>query len=109
MWLFVFFDLPTGLPQERKDAQTFRKHLEEDGFTMMQFSVYIRHCSSLETANVHIKRVKGMMPEKGKVSVLMITDKQYSKMYNFFGLPRKCKTKDLSKKIITMPLQLEFF
>ena len=46
MWLFVFFDLPTNTKKERKDAAHFRKALEKDGFSMMQYSVYIRQCPS---------------------------------------------------------------
>ena len=48
MWLFVFFDLPTNTKTERRHAAQFRKALEKDGFTMMQYSVYVRHCASKE-------------------------------------------------------------
>ena len=44
MWLFVFFDLPTHTKTERRHAAQFRKALEKDGFAMMQYSVYVRHC-----------------------------------------------------------------
>ena len=74
MWLFVFFDLPVITKKERKAASGFRKNLMKDGFGMMQFSVYNRHCASKESADVHIKRVKGMIPEKGQVSILQVTD-----------------------------------
>ena len=49
MWLFVFFDLPVSTKKEMKAAALFRKNLEKDGFSMMQFSVYIRHCASRES------------------------------------------------------------
>ena len=49
MWLFVMFDLPTNTKVERRNATLFRKALEKDGFTMMQYSVYIRHCASKES------------------------------------------------------------
>ena len=58
MWLFVMFDLPTNTKVERRNATLFRKALEKDGFTMMQYSVYIRHCASKESMNVHIKRLR---------------------------------------------------
>ncbi len=85
MWLFVFFDLPTNTKKERKAASRFRKELLQDGFSMMQFSVYVRHCASKESAEVHIKRVKSMVPSKGQVSILSITDKQYGMITNFWG------------------------
>src|SRR5690554_7679418 len=50
MWLFVFFDLPTDTKKNRRNAGLFRKNLIKDGFTMMQYSVYMRHCASSESA-----------------------------------------------------------
>ncbi len=85
MWLFVFFDLPVTTKKERKMATGFRKFLLKDGFSMMQFSVYIRHCASKESAEVHIKRVRSFVPEKGQVSILCVTDKQYGKIVNYWG------------------------
>ena len=41
MWLFVFFDLPVSTKKEMKAAALFRKNLEKDGFSMMQFSVLL--------------------------------------------------------------------
>ncbi|MFZ6051191.1 CRISPR-associated endonuclease Cas2 [Halocola ammonii] len=101
MWLFVFFDLPTDTKKDRKAYATFRKRLMGDGFTMMQFSVYTRHCASRESAMVHIKRVKNIIPAKGTISVMMITDKQYGDIVNFIG-------KDV-KLLSAPPQQLEMF
>lgn len=77
MWLFVFFDLPTGTAKERKDATIFRKNLLKDGFTMFQFSIYVRHCASIENANVHMKRIEKIIPNIGNVCILKLTDKQF--------------------------------
>lgn len=85
MWLFVFFDLPTETKKDRRNAQQFRKNLMKDGFTMMQYSVYTRHCASSESADVHEKRVNALLPPLGKVSMLRITDKQYGNIANFWG------------------------
>ncbi len=85
MWLFVFFDLPVTTKRERRQATRFRKDLMRDGFSMMQFSVYIRHCASKESADVHVKRVKSFIPEKGQVSILSVTDKQYGNITNYWG------------------------
>jgi CRISPR-associated protein Cas2 len=101
MWLFVFFDLPTETKQDRRNAQQFRKSLMKDGFTMMQFSVYTRHCASSESADVHEKRINQLLPPLGKVSVLRITDKQYGNISNFWG--RKTTPKPPA------PKQLELF
>ncbi len=93
MWLFVFFDLPTNTKKERKAHARFRKDLLCDGFTMMQYSVYVRHCASKESAEVHIKRVKSFIPAKGHVSIMQITDKQYGNIVNFWGHKEKPKEK----------------
>lgn len=101
MWLFVFFDLPVLTKKERKDASLFRKSLVKDGFTMMQFSVYNRHCASKESMEVHINRVRKFIPDKGLVSLLSITDKQYSDIINVWG--------KIEKSLPSAPKQLEIF
>ena len=70
MWVLVLFDLPTETKKDRKAATDFRSKLQKDGFTMFQFSIYIRHCASAENADVHIKRVKSFLPEYGKIGIL---------------------------------------
>lgn len=88
MWIFVFFDLPTETKSDRKKYAEFRKRLLRDGFTMFQFSIYLRHCPSRENADVHIKRVKGWLPKDGYVGILVVTDKQYGQMELFRGHQR---------------------
>lgn len=85
MWIFVFFDLPTETKRERKIYADFRKNLLRDGFTMFQFSIYLRHCPSRENADVHIKRVKQWLPKEGYVGILSVTDKQFGQMELFRG------------------------
>jgi CRISPR-associated protein Cas2 len=85
MWIFVFFDLPTETKKEKKAYMDFRKKLQSDGFTMFQFSIYLRHCASRENADVHIKRVKSIIPEKGEIGILCVTDKQFGSMELFIG------------------------
>ena len=101
VWLFVFFDLPVMTKKERKVATQFRKSLEKDGFSMMQFSVYVRHCASKENLSVHIKRVQHSIPATGMVSILSVTDKQFSNIKNFYGKAEKAK--------LVVPQQLELF
>ena len=50
---------------------------------MFQYSVYIRHCSSVENAAVHIRRVKNMLPEEGEVIIMQVTDKQFGMIEHF--------------------------
>ncbi len=101
MWLFVMFDLPTVTKTDKKNAAKFRKDIEKDGFTMYQFSVYYRFCASTESVDVHIRRIKKIIPLFGKISILTITDKQYSNIINIWGKEEK--------KNQLQPIQLEFF
>ena len=101
MWVLVLFDLPTETKKERKAYTQFRKKLLDDGFSMFQFSIYMRHCPSRENADVHIKRVKAILPDKGYVGILCITDKQFGSMELFY-----CR----EEKEISVPCQqLELF
>ena len=89
MWLLAMFDLPTDTKAARKQYTLFRKALIKDGFTMMQFSVYVRHCASEENTDVHENRVVGVLPPDGEVRLLTVTDKQYERMRIFWGKMRK--------------------
>jgi CRISPR-associated protein Cas2 len=101
LWLLVFFDLPTQTKAERKAYATFRKGLLEDGFTMFQYSVYLRHSPSRENLQVHMRRVKRILPPEGHVCMLSITDKQFGNIELFYGL--------LPKDRPNTPQQLELF
>jgi len=101
MWVLVFFDLPTETKKDRKIYTEFRKKLLSDGFSMFQFSIYLRHCASMENAEVHIKRVKKNLPEKGHVGIMAITDKQLGMMEIYYG-KKPAEPMDI-------PQQLELF
>lgn len=101
MWVMVFYDLPTETPKERKAAALFRKRIMCDGFTMFQFSIYVRNCASMENAQVHINRVKQILPSVGKIGILCITDKQFAGIELFF-----CKKKEKPRAV---GQQLELF
>ena len=101
MWLLVLYDLPTGSKKELKAATDFRKKLMKDGFTMFQFSIYMRHCPSAENAEVHRKRVLASLPEYRNVGILKITDRQFGDIEIFEG------KKQIDKK--SDPQQLELF
>ncbi len=102
MWILVFFDLPTETKLEKKAYTRFRKNLLKDGFSMFQFSIYVRHCASKENKTVHVKRVKEFLPSKGHVGILSITDKQFGMMEIFYGEKKE-------KSGFKDPHQLELF
>ena len=85
MWILVLFDLPTETAKDRKEYTRFRKELLKDGFSMFQFSIYARHCASKENMQVHVKRIRNLLPSKGHIGILKITDKQFGMMEIFQG------------------------
>lgn len=101
MWVLTMFDLPVDTEQARRAYRDFRSTLLDDGFTMLQFSVYARHCPSEENAVVHETRVKLSLPDDGEVRVIKITDKQFERMKIFYGKMRKPTEKT--------PEQISFF
>jgi CRISPR-associated protein Cas2 len=101
MWLFTIYDLPTETAGERREFARFRKLLQKDGFSMLQYSVYARHCSSRENGEVHKKRVKNGLPEKGEIMILELTDAQFERIEFFKGIKKKHRP--------DTPQQLELF
>lgn len=89
MWLFAMFDLPTDTKRARRDYTRFRKKLLNEGFIMMQFSVYARYCAGEEIAAAHRRRVRGELPADGEVRLVTITDKQFGKMEVYWGKKRE--------------------
>jgi len=85
MWMFVFFDLPVGTKSERRHATRFRNFLKDDGFMMLQFSVYARVMRGEEAVDKHLARVTRSLPPHGSVRALSVTDRQYARMKLLLG------------------------
>ena len=89
MRILVFFDLPVKTKAERRRATRFRKDLIDDGYIMLQLSVYSRICKGEDTAEKHKKRLKTLVPDAGSVRVLSVTEKQYAAMDILVGVAKK--------------------
>lgn len=85
MWMIAMFDLPTETPYDRKQYRLFREFLLKDGFTMLQFSVYKRHCGNHAVLKTHEDRVIKHLPPSGKVQTFSMTDKQFGKICTYYG------------------------
>lgn len=100
MRIIVFFDLPVVKKKERKIYAQFRRFLLNDGYDMIQYSVYSRLCNRTDMTNKHLKRLNAMLPEKGSIRCLTITEKQYEEMKFLVGKPtvkeRKVNANQLS-------------
>ena len=78
-WLLVMFDLPVLTKKQRKAASGFRNKLIDDGYFMVQFSVYARACTDMDRMEKHRDRLRTLVPEAGNVRILFLTDLQWSR------------------------------
>lgn len=85
MWVMALFDLPVVSKPERKRATAFRNFLLDQGFEMVQFSVYARFAPGRERAEALTRKIGAAVPPDGKVDVLYFTDKQYEQIVSFRG------------------------
>ena len=77
MRILVFFDLPVKSKNERRAATRFRNLLLNDGYHMIQYSVYARVCNGMDAVAKHRARIKLNLPENGSIRLLVITEKQF--------------------------------
>lgn len=87
MRIIVFFDLPNIYTQDKRNYLKFRKHLINDGFIMLQESVYSKISLNSQQAQLIINKLKSKAPKKGLIQVLTITEKQYSQIEYIIGEP----------------------
>lgn len=85
MRIIVMFDLPVITDKEKKIATKFRKFLLDEGFIMMQYSVYSRICKNNDDLNKHINRLKINAPKMGNIRLLQVTENQYNNIIMFSG------------------------
>ena len=94
MRLICMFDLPVETAEDKRIYREFRKILIKEGFTMMQYSVYVRTCPSRDFAKGIEKRLKENVPKDGNVRLLTVTEKQYDDMVMLVG------SKSLTEEVV---------
>ncbi|MCL2309897.1 MAG: CRISPR-associated endonuclease Cas2 [Proteobacteria bacterium] len=87
MRMLVFFDLPVVTRAERRAYTVFRRFLINDGYDMLQFSVYARILNGHDAEEKHYQRLSANLPPEGSIRVLTVTEKQYAGMKLLVGLP----------------------
>lgn len=73
----MFFDLPVKTKTQRREAAQFRKFLINDGYHMLQYSVYARICNGTDAVEKHRARLKRSLPDNGAIRMMVITEKQF--------------------------------
>ena len=74
MRILILFDLPVTTAEARREATRFRKFLLNDGYHMLQYSVYARICNGADAVEKHRTRVKQHLPDNGAIRMLVITE-----------------------------------
>lgn len=85
MRLIVMFDLPTETKEDLRIYRRFRKTIIENGFLMLQYSVYVRICTNQDAADSIVKKINEKKPSRGHVRCLLITEKQYERTKLLIG------------------------
>ena len=102
MQILLMFDLPVKTKALRKVYTSFHRFLLNNGFDMIQFSVYVRHCSNYESAQAHVDRLSLASPKRGSIRYLIITEKQFAEMGILVG-------KRTTQEFVNDGSQLAFF
>lgn len=87
MRLLVLFDLPVKTRADRKAYALFRRFLLNDGYDMIQFSVYGRILNNRSAEKKHLDRLVANLPPRGSVRSMTVTEKQYASMKILVGRP----------------------
>ena len=85
MRTIVFFDLPNIYSKDKRNYLKFRKFLINEGFIMMQESVYSKIVLNSQQSELILQKLRKKSPGKGLIQVLTITEKQYSQMKYIIG------------------------
>lgn len=85
MRMILMFDMPTETANDRKLYRKFRKFLIDEGFIMHQFSVYSKILLNGSAKSAMITRLKKHTPKCGLISLLTVTEKQFSRMVYLSG------------------------
>ena len=85
MRTIVFFDLPNIYYKDKRNYQLFHKFLINEGYIMLQESVYSKLALNLQQAEFNINKIRKNAPSKGLIQVLNVTEKQYADIEYIIG------------------------
>ncbi len=87
MRLIVFFDLPMVTKAEKRAYVQFRRFLLNDGYDMIQWSVYGRILNGVDDQVKHLRRLTDNLPPDGAVRCMTVTEKQFAGIRLLVGRP----------------------
>ena len=85
MRMIVFFDLLVETNENKRDYSHFRKFLIKNGFMMLQESVYCKLALNQSVVDAMSENIRRNKPSQGLVQLLVVTEKQFSRMEFIVG------------------------
>lgn len=89
MRLLLIYDLPMIEEEDRRIYQRFHNKLISTGFYMLQYSVYAKVIQNDQAYKQLIAKVNKILPQKGNIALLKVTEKQYEDMVYLRGEKNK--------------------
>jgi CRISPR-associated protein Cas2 len=82
------FRSPDRYEKERREYTKFRNS-PQNGYDMLQFSVYCRICKGQDTAERYMLHLETNLPPKGNIRAMSVTNTQYERMKILIGMDKK--------------------
>lgn len=102
MRLIILFDMPVQTKEQKREYVKFRDYIMDDGFLMLQYSVYIRMCPNDFSVGKHIARIKAFKPKFGNIRIIKVTENQFVNMEIIHGEKLEQEKADLSEDLIVI-------
>lgn len=102
MRLIVMFDLPTETSTDRRNYRKFRKFLIQNGYSMIQYSVYSKIILNHSVLNYQKVKLEQNAPPKGYIDLLTVTEKQFVNMETVIGDKKRSDQENSTKRMIIL-------
>jgi len=96
------FDLPTETSMDRRNYRKFRKFLIENGYSMMQYSIYSKIILNRSVLNFQKVKLEQNAPQKGYVDTLIVTENQFVNIETIVGDKRRSDQENTTKRMIVL-------
>lgn len=83
--VLILYDLPMVEIGDKKEYTKFRRDILKLGCYLVQFSVYAKVIKNEVYYKSFIGKLKNIMPKRGEVRVIKLTEKQYENMFFLNG------------------------
>lgn len=94
------FDLPSLEKEDITKNMKFVKNLKKIGFYMLQYSIYVKSLTNQSEYDRIVKKINQIIPNKGNIIIIRLTDKQYNDMIYLKGEKNRFDTIVGNKNVV---------